>query len=254
MGFVLQSSRMANSFYQPGDRRAHQVHTLFSVIARRYDLINDVQSLGLHRRWKHLLARWVACPPDGRALDLCCGTGDVARRLASRGARVIGLDFNEPMLRVAAKRPRRIPHTATRPSNSVQWIQGDALRLPFADGSFDAITISYGLRNLSDLHAGLREMWRVTKPGGRLGVLDFGKPSRPLWRTLYFGYLRIGVPVFGRIFCGNAEAYRYILESLHHFPSPEGVATALKETGWENAAVVPLLGGAMGLICGSKPL
>ena len=252
MGFVLPSCRMANKFYQPGDRRA-QVHTLFSGIAGRYDLINDVQSLGLHRCWKRRLARLVACPPGGRALDLCCGTGDVARTLAGRGARIVGLDVSGPMLKVASERLRRVPHAAARQPSPVQLIRGDALRLPFADDSFDAVTISYGLRNLAHVQEGLREMWRVTKPGGRLGVLDFGKPSNPVWRALYIGYLRLGVPVFGKLFCGDAEAYRYILESLHHFPSPQGVAVQLNETGWRNPTIVSLLAGAMGLVCGEKP-
>jgi len=244
---------MSNQSCQPGEPRADRVHALFSAIARRYDLINDLQSLGLHRWWKRRLVRLVACPPAGRALDLCCGTGDVTRALAAREAHIVGLDFSAPMLQVASERLRRVSRVAAKRFVSVQLIRADALRLPFADDSFDAVTISYGLRNLAHLPEGLRETWRVTKPGGRLGVLDFGKPSNLLWRALYYGYLRLGVPVFGKVFCGDAQAYRYILESLHRFPSPEGVATELKEAGWHNPTVTLLLGGAMGLVCGEKP-
>jgi demethylmenaquinone methyltransferase / 2-methoxy-6-polyprenyl-1,4-benzoquinol methylase len=244
---------MANKFYRAGEQRAPKVRELFSAIARRYDLINDLQSLGLHRRWKRRLARLAACPPGGRALDLCCGTGDVAQKLAGWGARVVGLDFSEPMLRLAQRRRAALEGTSEGAAGAVQFICGDALRLPFADRAFDAVTISYGLRNLARLEEGLREMWRVTKPGGCLAVLDFGKPANPLWRHVYFAYLRVGVPAAGRMLCGNAEAYAYILESLNSFPSPEGVATRLRETGGRNVTVHHLLGGAMGLVRGEKP-
>ena len=237
---------MASQFYQTGEARAPKVHELFSLIAHRYDLINDLQSLGLHRRWKRRLARLAACPPGGRALDLCCGTGDVAQALARAGAHVVGLDFSEPMLSVAQRRK-------ASPAGVLRFVRGDALRLPFADNSFDAVTISYGLRNLAHLERGLREMWRVTKPGGCVVVLDFGKPRNRLWRWCYFAYLRVCVPAWGWLLCGDAAAYGYILESLRHYPSQEGVAAGLRETGGRNVSVVHLLWGAMGLVRGEKP-
>ncbi|RME89871.1 MAG: bifunctional demethylmenaquinone methyltransferase/2-methoxy-6-polyprenyl-1,4-benzoquinol methylase UbiE, partial [Verrucomicrobia bacterium] len=202
---------MSSGYYQPGEQRAARVRDLFGSIARRYDLLNDLQSFGLHRWWKRRLVREARPAPGRRLLDVCCGTGDVALRLARAGAEVTGLDFSEPMLAVARRR--------ADPGLRVEFVQGDALALPFEDGRFDAVTIAYGLRNLADPQAGLREMARVTRPGGRLLILDFGKPARPWWRGLYFAYLRLAVPMLGRLFSGDREAYAYILESLRHYPA-----------------------------------
>lgn len=231
---------MANPFYQTGEQRAGKVRDLFGTIARRYDLINDLQSLGLHRAWKRRLVRLARLRPGDRALDLCCGTGDVVFALAQTGAEVTGLDFSLAMLEVARARAE---HAAGR----VTFVQGDALRLPFADNAFDAVTISYGLRNLADFAAGLAEMQRVAKPGGRLLVLDFGRPANPVWRGLYFAYLRLAVPVFGRLFAGSADAYAYILESLRHYPGQQGVADLMRRRDLANVVVHDLLGGAMGI-------
>jgi len=229
---------MANPFYQPGARRADQVRALFRTIARRYDLINDLQSLGLHRRWKRRLVALAQLGPGQRALDVCCGTGDVALALARTGAQVTGLDFSPEMLAMARRRAK----TSNAP---VDFVHGDALTLPFADASFDAVTISYGLRNLADFAAGLAEMTRVLRPGGRLVVLDFGKPAHRLWRVVYFAYLRAAVPLFGWVFAGRADAYAYILESLRHYPDQAGVAALLQRQGLERVRVIELLGGAM---------
>ena len=232
---------MGNAYYAPDATRATKVSALFARIAQRYDLINDLQSFGLHRLWKRRLVRLAAARPGLHALDLCCGTGDVAFALARAGAGVTGLDFSEEMLAMAKQRK---PSAGT---GQVEFLHGDALQTPFPDAHFDVVTISYGLRNLADFTGGLREMHRVTRPGGRLVILDFGKPPNRLWRSLYFGYLRFAVPVFGRIFCGDAAAYAYILESLQHYPAQEGVATALRELGCANVGVTHLLGGAMSL-------
>ncbi|MSR43596.1 MAG: bifunctional demethylmenaquinone methyltransferase/2-methoxy-6-polyprenyl-1,4-benzoquinol methylase UbiE [Pedosphaera sp.] len=232
---------MGNAYYAPDATRATKVSALFARIAPRYDLINDLQSFGLHRLWKRRLVRLAAARPGLHALDLCCGTGDVAFALARAGAGVTGLDFSEEMLAMAKQRK---PSAGT---GQVEFLHGDALQTPFPDAHFDVVTISYGLRNLADFTGGLREMHRVTRPGGRLVILDFGKPPNRLWRSLYFGYLRFAVPVFGRIFCGDAAAYAYILESLQHYPAQEGVATALRELGCANVGVTHLLGGAMSL-------
>jgi demethylmenaquinone methyltransferase/2-methoxy-6-polyprenyl-1,4-benzoquinol methylase len=133
------------------------------------------------------------------------------------------------------------------------FLQGDALRLPFPDAHFEVVTISYGLRNLASVEAGLREMWRVLKPGGRLLVLDFGKPDNAAWRGAYFGYLRFAVPVFGRLFCKNAEAYAYILESLQHYPAQRGVDDKLRAFGTADARIVNFLGGVMSINVARKP-
>ena len=209
---------MGNRFYEAGEGRAERVNDLFAAIAPRYDLINDLQSFGLHRWWKRRLIQFAAVQSGESALDLCCGTGDVAFALAEAGARVTGMDFSAPMLAVAEARKVKVGEAA-----GPVFLQGDALRTPFPDAHFDVVTISYGLRNLASVDEGLREMWRVLKPGGRLLVLDFGKPDNAAWRGAYFAYLRFAVPVFGRLFCKNAAAYAYILESLQHYPAQRGV-------------------------------
>jgi demethylmenaquinone methyltransferase/2-methoxy-6-polyprenyl-1,4-benzoquinol methylase len=255
---------MANTYFDPGEQRAAKVHELFSRIAPRYDLINDLQSFGLHRSWKRRVVHLARPQPGQSALDLCCGTGDLALALARRGARVAGLDFSEQMLATAARRqsePRnQSPEAGLHATRNTQqtplppcFIRGDAQRLPFPDNVFDIVTVGYGLRNLANWETGLREMWRVANPGGRLLVLDFGKPDNALWRALYFGYLKLIVPWLGRIFCGSAGAYAYILESLKHYPAQHAVAAKMRELGLANVSVVSLLGGAMSINYGEKP-
>src|SRR3989442_647851 len=155
--------------------RAAKVEDLFSRIAPRYDLINDLQSFGLHRFWKKRVLNLVSVQPDDRVLDVCCGTGDIALALAGTGANVIGLDFSQPMLEMAKLRKLKVQ------SHNLEFVRGDAQQIPFPDNSFNVVTVGYGLRNLADWEAGLRELCRVAKPGGRLVVLDFGKPDNALW-------------------------------------------------------------------------
>ena len=234
---------MANSYYEAGKARAERVQDLFGDIASRYDLINDLQSLGLHRIWKRKLVRLAGIAPGTRALDVCCGTGDIAFGLRNCGASATGLDSSVPMLRVARAR-------AASPAPC--FLQGDAQHLPFPDNTFDAVTVGYGLRNLASWQRGLEEMRRVARPGGRVLVLDFGKPTNALWRALYFSYLRVGVPVFGKLFCKNAPAYAYIHESLQHYPAQQGVAEHMRQLGCREARVINLLGGAMSINTGTK--
>jgi demethylmenaquinone methyltransferase/2-methoxy-6-polyprenyl-1,4-benzoquinol methylase len=255
---------MSNAFYAPGAPRAAKVSDLFAIIARRYDLINDVQSLGLHRRWKRRVVELAGVRRGDRALDVCCGTGDLAFALAASGAEVVGLDFSEPMLAVAEARGRRpevrseksaadgSPISGLRPPTSVRFLHGDALEIPFPEASFDIVTVGYGLRNLSSWEGGLREMARVAKPGGRLFVLDFGKPDNAMWRAVYFGYLKLFVPLLGLVFCRNAGAYAYILESLKYYPAQRGVEAMMRELGLTNIRVINLLGGAMSINYGVK--
>ena len=242
---------MANTFFDPGEQRAAKVHELFSRIAPRYDLINDLQSFGLHRHWKQRVIQAARPQPGQRALDLCCGTGDLALGLARRGVVVTGLDFSGRMLESAARRASvirsREPEPAQQVAPAPHFVCGDAQRIPFADNSFDIVTVGYGLRNLASWEMGLREMLRVAKPGGRLVVLDFGKPDNSVWRGVYFGYLKLFVPCLGRIFCGNASAYAYILESLKHYPAQQGVGAKMSELGLVEVRVVRLLGGVMGI-------
>ena len=242
---------MSNVFYAPGEQRAARVNDLFAAIAHRYDLLNDLQSFGWHRRWKQRVAELAGVPPGGRALDLCCGTGDIAYALARRGAEVTGLDFSRNMLEVAES--RRSKNSGLKPQNPI-FIQGDAQEIPFSEATFDAVTVGYGLRNLTSWEKGLAEMHRVAKPGARLIVLDFGKPANALWRKLYFAHLRCSVPLIGRFFCDNADAYAYILESLQHYPAQLAVAEKMRELKLANVRVINLLGGAMAINYGEKPV
>jgi demethylmenaquinone methyltransferase/2-methoxy-6-polyprenyl-1,4-benzoquinol methylase len=235
---------VSNTFYVPGEQRAAKVNDLFASIAGRYDLINDLQSFGLHRHWKRRVITLAAVTPGARALDLCCGTGDIALALAQRGAEVVGLDFSAPMLAVADQRKCGI--------NPV-FVQGDALKIPFPDDSFDIVTMGYGLRNLASWEQGLAEMQRVARPGGRVIILEFGKPANALWRSLYFTHLKCSVPLTGWIFCGNSQAYAYILESLKHYPAQLAVAAKMREMKFAQTRVINFMGGAMAINYGLKP-
>ncbi len=194
---------MSNAFYDAGEQRAAKVNDLFAAIARRYDLINDLQSFGLHRLWKRRVVELAQSSIAGdRALDLCCGTGDIALALARGGAETTGLDFSPQMLEVAESRRQKISNSQFAIRN-LKFLQGDAQQLPFSDNSFDIVTVGYGLRNLTSWERGLDEMFRVARPGARLIVLDFGKPANWLWRNIYFAHLRCSVPLIGLLFCGK---------------------------------------------------
>ena len=240
---------MSNVYYASGEARAARVNDLFARIARRYDLINDLQSFGLHRSWKRRVVDLARVSPGAPALDLCCGTGDITFALAQRDADVTGLDFSAQMLEVAAARQQKHSHAARR---APKFMQGDAQQLSFADNSFDIVTVGYGLRNLTNWERGLEEMRRVARPGGRIIVLDFGKPANALWRAIYFTHLRMSVPLIGLLFCGDASAYAYILESLKHYPAQLAVAEKMREMKLANVQVINLLGGAMAINYGEK--
>ena len=233
---------MIDRYYQSGSERSSRVRLLFDRIAPRYDLINDLQSFGLHRRWKRRMLQLAAVKKGESALDVCCGTGDLSEALAAAGARTLGCDFSAAMLSVAKGRRLTIP-----------YLQADALKLPVPSASFDLVTIGYGLRNLADFQSGISELLRVLKPGGRVLILDFGKPRNTLWRAFYFTYLRLVVPIFGLIFCGDAAAYSYILESLRQYPAQDGVTAMLRDLGCESVEVFNFIGGVMSIHRAVKP-
>jgi demethylmenaquinone methyltransferase/2-methoxy-6-polyprenyl-1,4-benzoquinol methylase len=246
---------VSNPFYTPGEQRAAKVNDLFATIARRYDLINDLQSFGLHRLWKRRVVELAKVQNGNRALDLCCGTGDLALALAQHGAETIGLDFSEKMLEVAeARRQKKILPNSKLKIQNLKFLQGDAQQLPFPENSFDIVTVGYGLRNLASWERGLDEMFRVARPGGRIVVLEFGKPANWLWRKIYFAHLRCSVPLIGLLFCGNASAYAYILESLKHYPAQLAVAEKMHALKLTNVRVINLLGGAMAINYGEKQI
>src|SRR5262245_27060230 len=227
---------------------------MFSRLAWRYDLVNDVMSFGLHRLWKRQTVEMALRGAEGgrqeaggrkaRVLDLCCGSGDLCFLAEDRGATpVVGVDFTLPMLAVARHRARQGRRRAL-------FVHADALVLPFADGSFDAITISYGLRNIADLPAALTEMRRVLAPGGRAVVLDFGKPDNRIAGTLYAGFLRTMMPAVGWLFHGDPQTYLYIPASLERFPAQRGVEALMKSAGFANVRFENRLLGTMGINLG----
>jgi demethylmenaquinone methyltransferase/2-methoxy-6-polyprenyl-1,4-benzoquinol methylase len=238
---------MQNRYLANGGSRAPRVRELFSRIAWRYDLVNDLISFGMHRRWKRRTVKLaLAGAPRKHVLDLCCGSGDLVFLAGEAGARdVVGADFTFSMLAVAARRKRAGAGTG-------RFVQADALSLPFPDDSFDAITISYGLRNVSDLPAALAEMRRVLVPGGRVAILDFGKPDGPIARALYAAYLGVAMPLVGWLFHGDADTYRYIPASLERYPGQRGVERLMREKGFENSRYENALLGTMGINLGEK--
>ncbi len=244
---------MANKYLSYDGERGPKVRAMFSRLAGRYDLLNDVMSLGLHRRWKRDAVGLALAGREGlpcRVLDLCCGTGDLAflaGAAAASGSRVVGLDFTLPMLGVARSRRTGIP-------GALAFAQGDALRLPFAGASFDAVTIGYGLRNVADPLACLKEVRRVLAPGGRVVVLDFGKPASPVTSAAYGAFLRAAMPVVGRLFHGDPDTYRYIPESLERYPAQRGVRDLMEQAGLASARYEDRLLGTMGLNIGEAPV
>lgn len=242
---------MPNKYLSYDDERGPKVRAMFSRLAARYDLLNDVMSLGLHRRWKRDAVDLALAGRTGpvRVLDLCCGTGDLAflaSALAGTGSRVFGLDFTLPMLGVARER-------RTAAAASPAFAQGDAMRLPFPAASFDAVTMGYGLRNVADPLACLKEVRRVLAPGGRVVVLDFGKPSNPVARSLYGGFLMGAMPVVGWLAHGDPDTYRYIPESLERYPAQRGVRDLMERAGLSSARYENRMFGTMGLNVGEAP-
>ena len=222
-------------------RHTQKVDQLFGAIAARYDLVNDIQSLGLHRVWKRRVVSLANFSEGETGLDLCCGTGDIAIGLAKRGGALVGMDLNRPMLQQAAAR------LAKRGEQRVNLAQANAMQLPLGNHSLDLVTIGYGLRNLANMDDGLREITRVLKPGGRLLILDFGKPKNRIIRSVYFLYLAVMLPVFGWLCCGNASAYAYVLDSLKKYSAQKGVTSVLRSTGYKSVQVIEIMAGAMSI-------
>jgi len=217
------------------------VASMFDAVARRYDLTNTVLSLGQDRFWRRATRAALQVGPGDRVLDLAAGTAVSTVELAKSGAWCVAADFSVGML--AAGAARDVPKVA-----------GDATRLPFDDDVFDAVTISFGLRNVVDHVAGLREMARVTKPAGRLVVCEFSTPTNPLFSTLYKEYLMKALPRVARAVASNPEAYAYLAESIRAWPDQQALAHQLTQAGWSAVRWRNLTGGIVALHAGRKPL
>jgi demethylmenaquinone methyltransferase/2-methoxy-6-polyprenyl-1,4-benzoquinol methylase len=218
------------------DKKPADVAAMFDDVARRYDLTNDILSLGQDRRWRTAVVDAVDPQPGERVLDLAAGTGTSSQPFRDRGATVVPCDFSLGMLRVGKQ---ALPHLA--------FTAGDGTRLPFADDTFDAVTISFGLRNIVDTDAGLREMLRVTRPGGRLVVCEFSHPTWAPFRTVYIEYLMKALPAVARAVSSSPDAYVYLAESIRAWPDQEGLAARIVDAGWKKPAWRNLSGGIVAL-------
>lgn len=206
---------------------------MFDRIAQRYDLANTVFSFGQDRHWRRVAVRAVDPRPGEVVLDVAAGTGALSQGLAASGARVVPLDLSWAMLATGAKRNRP----------PLWWTNGDAIRLPFADGTFDAVTIAFGLRNLPDPAAGLAEMARVTRPGGRLLVLEFASPTRAPLRWLYHRVVLGSIPLAAKAFTKDPRAYRYLADSIRAWPPQPALADHIAATGWTRVRWTNLTAG-----------
>jgi ubiquinone/menaquinone biosynthesis methyltransferase len=241
----MESARLTEALQSPESKRRY-VGRLFHTIAGRYDLITGLLSYGQDRRWKRTLIARADPLPGARVLDLATGTGDLAYLAAARGARVVGLDLVPRMVGFA--RAKAAPDAVGAP----RFLTGDMMALPFPDRTFDLVTSGYGLRNVPVLGPACEEIARVLRPGGRFLSLDFNRPDSAIVRTAYLGYLTLVGGALGWALHGDADTYRYIPASLRRYPGAQGVAVILRESGFSEVTIVPLLGGLMTLHIASR--
>ncbi len=218
------------------DKAPSEVAAMFDRVAKRYDIVNDILALGQTRLWRTMVVKAVAPKFDERILDLAAGTGTSSQPFHERGAKVVPCDFSLGMLEVGKQ---RLPH--------LPFVAGDAMNLPFADNSFDAVTISFGLRNVQDPARALREMLRVTKPGGRVVVCEFSSPVWGPFRTLYTEYLMKLLPAVARFTSSNPAAYVYLAESIRAWPDQQGLAAMLRDAGWSGVEWRNATGGIVAI-------
>jgi demethylmenaquinone methyltransferase/2-methoxy-6-polyprenyl-1,4-benzoquinol methylase len=225
---------------------AGQVNRMFDRVASRYDALNSVMTAGLHHRWRERAADRADLKPGDSALDVCCGTGDLALELAGRvapGGSVVGCDFSEPMLDLAREK------AAARSAAGVRFEWADALSLPYDADRFDAVTVGFGVRNLADLDRGLREMARILRPGGRLVILEITQPARPPLSTFFSLWFDRIVPLLGGL-SEESEAYSYLPESVRSFPAPRRLAEMMDAAGFGRVRWTILAGGIIAIHSG----
>lgn len=216
------------------DKDPDEVAAMFDGVAKRYDLVNDLLSLGRTRSWRRAATAAIGPAPGMKILDLAAGTGSSSEPLAAAGAEVIPADFSDGMLAAGRKARPHLPFT-----------KADALNLPFLDGVFDAVTISFGLRNTADIDKALREMFRVTKPGGYLVVVEFSAPVWRPFRFIYTNYLMRALPRIARITSSNPGAYRYLAQSIRAWPDQSALARRILDAGWCEVSWTNLTGGVV---------
>ncbi|MFM1916758.1 MAG: hypothetical protein RJB01_273 [Actinomycetota bacterium] len=224
------------------DKSPADVAAMFDQVASKYDITNDILAMGQTRRWRRLVRDAVNPQPGQFILDLAAGTGTSSVPMADTGARVVPCDFSVGMLEVGKARVPWLPFTA-----------GDGMHLPFADNSFDAVTISFGLRNIHDRMAGLQEMLRVTKPGGKLVVCEFSQPVWAPFRTVYTEYLMKALPAVAQRTSSNPDAYVYLAESIRSWPNQVDLAHDIAAAGWSSVAYRNLTGGIVAIHRARKP-
>ncbi|RAN71829.1 bifunctional demethylmenaquinone methyltransferase/2-methoxy-6-polyprenyl-1,4-benzoquinol methylase [Bacillus sp. SRB_336] len=224
------------------EKRPEEVAAMFDDVAPKYDIVNDILSMGQTRRWRRVVVDAVGAVPGQRVLDLAAGTGTSSEPYADAGIHVVACDFSVGMLKVGKRR---------RPD--IDFVAGDATNLPFADDSFDAATISFGLRNVIDPKKALREMLRVTKPGGRVVVAEFSHPTNAVFRTVYTEYLMRALPAVARKTASNPDAYVYLAESIRVWPNQDELSRWLAESGWTSVAYRNLSGGIVAVHRAVKP-
>jgi demethylmenaquinone methyltransferase / 2-methoxy-6-polyprenyl-1,4-benzoquinol methylase len=228
------------------DEKTRRVGQVFSNVARRYDLMNDAMSAGMHRLWKDRFVRRVKPRTGEQILDMAGGTGDIAFRLAALGAQVTVADINPQMLQVGMQRAE------ARRIEGLIWSEQNAERLTFADRSFDAYTIAFGIRNVTDVAAALREAYRVLKRGGRFFCLEFSTTLWPGFAELYDAYSHRVVPRIGKVIAQDEDSYRYLIESIRRFPDMPGFERMIGEAGFVRTHVEPVLGGLVAIHSGWK--
>lgn len=229
--------------------KAGRVQGVFSSVASKYDIMNDVMSVGIHRVWKDAMMDWLAPRPGQRLLDVAGGTGDISFRFLKRAGsgHATVLDLTEPMLIEGRKRA-----DAERMADNLEWVVGDAMALPFENNTFDVYTISFGIRNVTRPQKALDEAFRVLRPGGRLMVLEFSQLPNPMMQAAYDAYSFNVIPRMGQMIAGDKDSYQYLVESIRKFPDQDTFLGMLKTAGFENAKYRNLSMGVAALHSGWK--